>query len=344
MKQTFLIIAITLALIANSCKDNGTGPENLEPGRRDYVWNEDTLKIPFNLLSKMWGSSPNDIWAVGSGGGLDQTIWHYDGTHWSTDGISRSIPPTSIWGFSENDVWLGGQSGLIWHYNGSNWEEKLRLTPPELWGRSIFYSVFGNSTDDLYAVGFIDSANVPQKEVGIIFHYNGYNWNRVDIETQRLHFGMIRKAPNEQNYYLVGFIINDDWSNSVKLFSFDGAKLKEIYFGKLNDYKGADLGLINDKIYFGIDSGVYTYDGNKFNLKFKVDNQQFTQGIAGRNDKDVFLYMWDGIAHYNGTDIQYLIQDSDLSYRDIIVFKNDLFVLCNNISKGVTIIKHGKLK
>lgn len=344
MKQKILLLiaAVTFILI-NSCAESITGPEP-ESGRRDYVWTEDTISIPFGYLWKMWGSSQNDVWCIGPGGSLDQTIWHFNGVDWDTDGKSRPISPYAIFGFNKNDIWIGGQNSLIWWYNGNKWEEKFRPLPLEHWSYSTIYSIFGTSANNLFAVGYIDSTNVPQKEIGTIFSYDGSKWKRLDIETQRLHFAKIRKASNDPNYYLVGYIINEDWSNAVKLFSFDGTRLKEIYYGVVNDYKGAVLELINNKIYFGIDNGVYTYDGNKFNLKFNVDNQKFTQGLAGRNEKDIFLFMWDGIAHYNGQDIQYIIQDNNLNYSDMLVFNDEIFVLCNHKSKDVAIIKRGRLK
>ncbi len=341
-RNIILIVFAALQTILISCNSNPIESSS-KPGRRDYVWTTDTIKIPFSYLFKMWGSSPVDVWAVGQGGGLDQTIWHFDGTNWKTDGISRRISPVSIYGFSSNDIWLGGNSGLIWHYNGFDWEEKLSLTPLSTWGYSSFYVVYGNSSNDLYAAGFVDSTRISQEEVGIIFHYDGFDWKRLNIAVKGMHFLQMRKSTHDSNYYLLGSTINADWSDSAKLFSFDGKNLKEIYQGLFNNYRGAGLELINNKVYFGIDSGVYTYDGSKFNLQFSVNNSNFTQGVAGRNEKDIFLSMWDGIAHYNGTDIEYIIKDSNLSYSDMLVFDKELFVLCTDKNNGDTIIKRGKL-
>ena len=82
-KNLKVFLLLTLPFLAQlSC--NTTEPtDELKPGRRDYTWAVDTVKIPFNYLRRFWGSSPNDVWAVGSGGGLDQTIWHFDGNGWS---------------------------------------------------------------------------------------------------------------------------------------------------------------------------------------------------------------------------------------------------------------------
>ena len=71
MTKYIVIIISTLIFFINwDCKKNPVGPENIQPGRRDYTWTVDTLTVPngdlFYLFS-LWGSSPTDIWAVGSG-------------------------------------------------------------------------------------------------------------------------------------------------------------------------------------------------------------------------------------------------------------------------------------
>ena len=82
MTKYIVIIISTLILFINwDCKKNPVGPENIQPGRRDYTWTVDTLTVPngdlFYLFS-LWGSSPTDIWAVGSGRTTLVTLWHYD--------------------------------------------------------------------------------------------------------------------------------------------------------------------------------------------------------------------------------------------------------------------------
>ncbi|MEO8232508.1 MAG: hypothetical protein ABI638_09505, partial [Ignavibacteriota bacterium] len=73
LKVFLLLILAFLAQI--SC--NTTEPtDELKPGRRDYTWTMDTVKIPFKKLTRIWGSSPTDVSCIGSDGGLDQAIWH----------------------------------------------------------------------------------------------------------------------------------------------------------------------------------------------------------------------------------------------------------------------------
>ncbi len=93
---------------------------------------------------------------------LNQTIWHYDGTKWKTDNISRPISPWCIHGFEENDIWVGGEDGKIWHYDGNNWNESLSYSK-ELnyhYYNIYFMDIWGEKPNDIYAVGFADSSYV----------------------------------------------------------------------------------------------------------------------------------------------------------------------------------------
>jgi hypothetical protein len=339
-KITNLLIALVIFIIVNSCGDNGVGPE-IQPGRRDYVWTVDTIKISFNDLGKLWANSPNDIWAVGSGGGLDQTIWHYDGIKWKTDGVSRPIAPLTVYGFSANDIWFGGSSGMIWRYNGNLFYESLRFLPNPNWSYSGFHDLYGTSSRDLYAVAWLDSNKVIY---GKIFHFDGYNWKMLNVSSQGDDFAQIRKGKDDPNYYLWSFRSSNVNSDSVKIFSFNGVELREIHRGLMNDTHGAGIETINGRVYFGIDNAVYIYENNSFKQKFVVNNPNFMQGLTGRNEKDIFLWMWDGVAHFNGENIEYIFRENNLVLRDIAVLENEVIVLYNDFSKGLNLILHGKLK
>ena len=82
MKLIFYTAIITIFLItAFNCKDTIVNPQ-MEPGRRDYTWELDTLNMPMNYLGAVWGAVPNDLWAVGAGGTSLDRLQHYDGNNW----------------------------------------------------------------------------------------------------------------------------------------------------------------------------------------------------------------------------------------------------------------------
>ncbi|MDO8548583.1 MAG: hypothetical protein Q7S39_00325, partial [Ignavibacteria bacterium] len=78
------VLPLGIALII-SCNNNPFKPPDDPPGRRDYTWTVDTLNIPFTNLTRIWGSSPMDVWAIGPGGDANKTIYHFDGEKWGTD-------------------------------------------------------------------------------------------------------------------------------------------------------------------------------------------------------------------------------------------------------------------
>ncbi|MDT3695538.1 MAG: hypothetical protein ROY99_04035 [Ignavibacterium sp.] len=78
----------------------------------------------------------------------------------------------------------------------------------------------------------------------------------------------------------------------------------------------------------------------------QVSNSNFYQRIWGRNSKDIFLLMTDGLAHYNGTDIQYLFYFNKVPRTQIYgvaLFDKDAFFLVYESQTGLSFVYHGKL-
>ena len=107
----------------------------------------------------------------------------------------------------------------------------------------------------------------------------------------------------------------------------------------------ADISLINGEVYFALGSEIAIRVDNKFQTVLKVDNPNFYQRIWGRNSKDIFLMMVDGLAHYNGTDIQYLFHyPFHTQVFGAALFDNDVFFLVYKSQGNLNLIYHGKLK
>ncbi len=105
-------------------------------------------------LTGVWGSSSNDIFAVG----MNNTILHYDGNFWSPMAPPEHILPThymDVWGSSSDDVYAVTFSGIIAHYDGNKWSvashEEGRLQ-----------GIWGSSATDVFAVG--DEGLIVHKE------------------------------------------------------------------------------------------------------------------------------------------------------------------------------------
>ncbi len=91
----------------------------------DFVhWNgaawvrEPSVGLPGRELYELWGSSAQDVFAVGNGG----AVLHFDGKGW----IEQPTPPSTgnlmaVWGVSSDEVYAAGERGSLIRYDGGRW-------------------------------------------------------------------------------------------------------------------------------------------------------------------------------------------------------------------------------
>ena len=336
-KYVWLITMVMLSI--NSCKENGVGPGKSNPGRRDYVWNIDTIKTPSVLLYSLFGTIPDNLWAVGPSGGLDQTIWHFDGTNWKTDNVSRNLTPLSIFGFADDNIWLGGMDGKIWNYDGDIWKESVHFSSSKNIG---FEDIWGNSPNNIFAVGY---SGYDSNRVSIIAHFDGNKWELNELSELNFDLLRIRKKPQQNIYFLTGLQTNKTGNDRYAVFEYDGIQnIKSIYEGSNGQESWTFIQLISNDIYFGIGTNIYKYVNDNFKLFLDVNDENFWTGFYGRSENDLFLVMSDGIKHYNGTDIEYLYHSSHTMHiLSAILFDSEVFFLAIDPSIGKNIIIRGKL-
>ncbi len=343
LKHIFYFCLFTFAvLLLASCTPTEPPVEKIKPGRRDYAWTVDTLFIPFTYLERIWGSSPTDVWAIGQGGDKDKIIYHYDGKKWSTDGKSRGIAPFALWGFGQNDVWIGGY-GPLFHYNGTDWQKDFEYINPDLIRYGI-QDIWGDSPNNVWAVGFADSSNV---RIGIIFHYNGIKWKRVNIGFTRITMMRIKRGKKtSNNYFIWGLRENNTGIDTTKLLEFDGEKLKELHSSIFDRYHWNYVQEVNDEVIFMIGNSLYLYNNGNFKNIIENNSNNTMDHISGRNIKDIFWSMRDGIIQFNGSSLEYILKynDKEIRLSESFVFKKEVFFLTNNFSKSLNIIYHGVLK
>lgn len=109
----------------------------------------------------IWGSSPTDIWVVGT---FDR-IWHFDGTTLTsvTSGLPEgaSVDWNAVYGSGPSDVWAVGTQGEATHYDGQVWTAAPTASVSNI--DDVWVSPDGNA----YAVG----------ENGIAMHFTpGQGW------------------------------------------------------------------------------------------------------------------------------------------------------------------------
>ena len=123
-------------------------------------WRSFTVEDSGRVLS-LWGSSNNDVWAVGERG----LVLHYNGHQW---GPVRDAEATGdllrVTGRSRRDVWAVGAREVI-HFDGAHWG-RLPL-PAGTTGRDVA----GTWPDDVWVVGS-----------GGVQRYHGGAWASVDAQ------------------------------------------------------------------------------------------------------------------------------------------------------------------
>ena len=109
----------------------------------------------------VWGTDPNNVWTVGSGG----SILHWDGAQWSCFATESQSNLTGIWGIAADDIWASGADGVILHWDGVTWSQVPSGTSAGVGVR------WGTATDDVWATVVIP---------GTLLHWDGLSWNPID--------------------------------------------------------------------------------------------------------------------------------------------------------------------
>jgi hypothetical protein len=112
------------------------------------AWSE-TESQSMAVLEGVWGSSADDVWAVGGAG----TIRHFDGRlRWESVPSPTVDALNSVWGSGPNDVWAVGDAGTILHWDGATWKSSVAAFAADK-KRPNLYSVWGSGPNDVWIVG-----------------------------------------------------------------------------------------------------------------------------------------------------------------------------------------------
>lgn len=121
----------------------------------DTIERTDTPRFFGNTVYGVWGSRPDDVWAVGGFAGRDPFAWRFDGSVWEATELPSDMPRTEagevpalfkVWGRGPDDVWAVGGLGTVLHFDGTGWRRVESGT------REPLFTVIGDD-DAVYAVG-----------------------------------------------------------------------------------------------------------------------------------------------------------------------------------------------
>jgi hypothetical protein len=345
----FLLLSLSILLLflnAFSCRDDIVTPPELQPGRRDYTWTVDTIDAPGNTYYRMWASSPTDVWAT-SPGDLSESVANFNGSRWFTSYVPGMNSPGSIYGFAWNSIFIAADNGEVWKYDGS-WNKFTQLSKD---GRTdiAFSDIWGESPNDFYVFGgYPDSIGAFNNS--FIAHYYNNNWLVMDTKgVNGLVAKLFKNSSDKKMYiltYKLGGGINPD---SSMIYELNQGYLNKIYSSIWTGGQQADISLIDNEVYFILGNQIAKRINEQFQTFLQVDNPKFYQRIWARNSKDIFLLMTDGLAHYNGNDLQYLFH---FTYANVTpwtqiysagLFEKEVFFLVDEPPTGLSFVYHGRL-
>jgi hypothetical protein len=345
MKKTALVFCITMLLFGvGSCKKNPIEPpdeeqENLTPGRRDYTWTVDTIKNYTLHLYSIWGKTPNDVFTVGPYSG-DQ-IWRFNGEKWYPE-KRVFIPDPFVIYYYNDKMWICSDWGQIWKYENNIYTKELDIKLTPNWPVS-FYSIDGRSDVEIYAVAAESPA---EKKDGLFFRYDGITWSLFKKFENIGIINFIKYSSKNDKYYCNSVLTDEGGNSTERVYEFDRDKLKMLNEHAMTSEMMSAINTIRGYIYITLGNKIYCYANGTMELMFEINKPYFGGQLWGRNRNDILIRMYDGVAHYNGTDIQYLIKfpnDNRLS-TNAMIFEKEVFIPAKDYNTGYSLIYHGVLK
>jgi hypothetical protein len=252
-------------------------------------WSVPEIPALASDLRAVWGSGPNDVYAVGG-----PTVLHWNGTEWSatTRAIAGNPNLLSVWGSGPSDVFAGGGSTMF-HWNGQGWDSHDFSSTVgailDIWGSGpsdvyavgglhiehwdgtawselqpgAFQGIWGSGPSDIWAVGGRDAPGVA--------HWDGTAWSPVAIPGAINPAHVWGRGPNDV-YFVEGSPEIDHW---------DGvgwSKLDTGVSGHLVALWGTgarDLVAVDDNGTFA------TWDGNRWTLTTPAPTGQYFNDLWG---------------------------------------------------------------
>lgn len=261
----------------------------------EKVWKDDASPPPtFNWIHQftgprslfsVWGSAPNDVFAVGGTAGTE-SILHYNGTNWSTqvDGVFPLRELAFVWGTSSTDVFTGGGQfpGQILHYDGNNWSAQFDADHFDQ-----ITGIWGFSPTDVFAVTTNSSTGK-----GRIYHFDGNNWTQqLETNTNGEQFKAVWGS-SSSNVFAVG-------DNGI-IFYYNGVNWSQQNSGVNTFFRAIWGSSATDVFAIGGNGVILHFDGNSWSQQFSPTNKQFL-GIWGVSSTEILAVGdpgQDGDLHY----------------------------------------------
>ncbi len=288
-------------------------------------WNPIQIDKSFlgeNTIMDMWGSSEDNIFAVGStqiknSNGDWNTIgaiFHYDGNNWTTILNKQSLQLNAIWANSASDIYVVGDNNTILHYDGEKWTSINDYYYYGGYYNVDYFDIWGSSKDDIYIAGFDKGSN-------FVMHYDGFNWDFVMFTGNPF----INHLPNKgTTNKIFGTSTNNVYiSDDKTIYHFDGNNW--VPFRSFSNPITDLWGISDDNFYVLSNLSIYHYNGKSWKITKIKDTGMSTElkSIAGLPSGDLFvvgiigdLFLQYGCnASFAGNVIDYDIVDEEFEYE-----------------------------
>jgi len=199
--------------------------------RSDYFLARGDTVYP---LYAVWGSSPDDVWAVGDKG----TIIHWDGVEWRKIDAGITTRITSIWGKSESEIYIVPISGVrssLYKFDGSLWNkifDDIGIYSTTLWSAKSGNLIIGGTSLLEYDGSILRSINIAGRTRGIvkvrgsninniftagdfgeITHFDGLTWQDIsDFEVPNGKYRVLHSVWCTENKV---FIVGEDENRAI---------------------------------------------------------------------------------------------------------------------------------
>ena len=234
------------------------------------TWNE-TLTDPDLEFNGLWGSSDENLYAVGSSG----AIWRFDGTGWTAMESGTDQRLHSVWGATDGvNVYAVGYDGTILHFNGATWSALGSGTTENLFG------IWGSEANEFYIVG----------SKGTVLRIDGLSWSLMTSGTTQDLSDVWGSAPDR--IFAVG--------DAGTILFYDGQLWTAMASGTELDLNAVWGSSATDVYASGVSGTLLHYDGASW-TPISLGTTQNLSDIWGRSSADVFVVNdLGGILHFDG--------------------------------------------
>jgi len=211
---------------------------------------------------------------------------------------------SSIWGSSENDIYMCGHAssspGNLWHYDGTKW---LAI---DLWDKigesANLTSVHGTSWKNVWVVGY-QTRGIDDSKIPYIINYDGLYWHKYGIDVDMAPYNVYVVSNNDVwvcgTDGIVGHFNGSEWE--MDTVTVDKSVDEEFL---LYDIKEIDLKihlLGNRFLKTGENQVLYYFQYNNNWLKIDsafIDKYEFKWGSKGQfvsTNKELYSFGYGGI-------------------------------------------------